>query len=197
MQNWWKSPVTFSQTAAKNICQRKSIYVKVLRDFIRRHSRNWRLLIFVCVPAGLDGFSYGGSVGELRSTCFEDFPPGLDFESFRETLSQADNLYPDSPPRYQLSSFHSFFLKFLHFSFQLYKLLLKVKYKLCISECWAAHLLHPLTLHLQRCNTTSSALCQCVCACVCLCVWYGGWTAAKCQRHTVFDLNVSDSNWPL
>nr|XP_046258576.1 protein BEAN1 [Scatophagus argus] len=49
---------------------------------------------------GLDGFSYGGSVGELRSTCLEDFPPGLDFDSFRETLSQVNSLYPDSPPRY-------------------------------------------------------------------------------------------------
>lgn len=48
---------------------------------------------------GLDGFSYGGSVGELRSTCLEDFPPGLDFDSYRETLSQVNNLYPDSPPR--------------------------------------------------------------------------------------------------
>ncbi|XP_029031404.1 protein BEAN1 [Betta splendens] len=47
-----------------------------------------------------DGFSYGGSVGELRSTCIEDFPAALDFESFRETLSQVNNLYPDSPPRY-------------------------------------------------------------------------------------------------
>ncbi|XP_053189579.1 protein BEAN1 [Scomber japonicus] len=49
---------------------------------------------------GLDGFSYGGSVGELRSTCLEDFPPGLDFDSYRETLSQVNSLYPDSPPRY-------------------------------------------------------------------------------------------------
>lgn len=78
--------------------------------------------MFLCVPAGLDGFSYGGSVGELRSTCFEDFPPGLDFESFRETLSQADNLYPDSPPRYQPSSFLPLSLSFLnssvfHFNF--------------------------------------------------------------------------------
>uniref|UniRef100_A0A8D3DXY5 Brain expressed, associated with NEDD4, 1 n=1 Tax=Scophthalmus maximus TaxID=52904 RepID=A0A8D3DXY5_SCOMX len=45
-------------------------------------------------------FSYGGSVGELRSTCLEDFPPGLDFDSYRETLSQVNSLYPDSPPRY-------------------------------------------------------------------------------------------------
>ncbi|KAF7662477.1 hypothetical protein LDENG_00233960 [Lucifuga dentata] len=49
---------------------------------------------------GPDGFSFGGSVGELRSTCPEDFPPGLDFESYTETLSQVNNLYPDSPPCY-------------------------------------------------------------------------------------------------
>ncbi|XP_069000301.1 protein BEAN1 [Embiotoca jacksoni] len=49
---------------------------------------------------GPDGFSYGGSAGELRSSCLEDFPPGLDFDSYRETLSQINNLYPDSPPRY-------------------------------------------------------------------------------------------------
>ncbi|KAM9727144.1 protein BEAN1 [Menidia menidia] len=49
---------------------------------------------------GPDGFSYGGSAGELRSSCLEDFPPGLDFDSYRENLSQISNLYPDSPPRY-------------------------------------------------------------------------------------------------
>ncbi|KAM8858703.1 protein BEAN1 [Spinachia spinachia] len=54
---------------------------------------------------GLDGFSYGGSVGELRSTCLEDFPPGLDFDSYRETLSQVNNLYVDSPPRYEECAF--------------------------------------------------------------------------------------------
>ena len=58
-----------------------------------------RMLLRVSVSAGLDGFSYGGSVGELRSTCLEDFPPGLDFDSYRDTLSQINNLYPDSPPR--------------------------------------------------------------------------------------------------
>ncbi|XP_028325237.1 protein BEAN1 [Gouania willdenowi] len=52
------------------------------------------------VSYGPDGFSYGGSVGELRSSCLEDFPPGLDFDSYRETLSQIHSLYPDSPPRY-------------------------------------------------------------------------------------------------
>lgn len=50
---------------------------------------------------GQDGFSYGGSVGELRSTCLEEFPPGLDFDSYRESLSQINSLYPDSPPRYE------------------------------------------------------------------------------------------------
>lgn len=50
---------------------------------------------------GQDGFSYGGSVGELRSTCLEEFPPGLDFDSYRESLSQINSLYADSPPRYE------------------------------------------------------------------------------------------------
>lgn len=50
---------------------------------------------------GHDGFSYGGSVGELRSTCLEEFPPGLDFPSYGDSLSQINGLYPDSPPRYE------------------------------------------------------------------------------------------------
>ncbi|XP_020785074.2 protein BEAN1, partial [Boleophthalmus pectinirostris] len=50
---------------------------------------------------GQDGFSYGGSVGELRSTCLEEFPPGLDFHSYGEGLDQITGLYPDSPPRYE------------------------------------------------------------------------------------------------
>lgn len=50
---------------------------------------------------GQDGFSYGGSVGELRSTCLEEFPPGLDFHSYGDSLSQINSLYPDSPPRYE------------------------------------------------------------------------------------------------
>ncbi|KAM9847978.1 protein BEAN1 [Aulostomus maculatus] len=49
---------------------------------------------------GPDGFSFGGSAGDLRSSCLEDFPPSLDFDSYRETLSQVNTLYPDSPPRY-------------------------------------------------------------------------------------------------
>ncbi|KAF3841745.1 hypothetical protein F7725_023696 [Dissostichus mawsoni] len=57
-------------------------------------------LVLAGIVIGLDGFSYGGSVGELRSTCLEDFPPGLDFDSYRETLSQVNSFYPDSPPRY-------------------------------------------------------------------------------------------------
>uniref|UniRef100_A0A3Q0RXY9 Brain expressed, associated with NEDD4, 1 n=1 Tax=Amphilophus citrinellus TaxID=61819 RepID=A0A3Q0RXY9_AMPCI len=43
--------------------------------------------------------SYGQSVTHL-SSCLEDFPPGLDFDSYRETLSQINSVYPDSPPRY-------------------------------------------------------------------------------------------------
>ncbi|CAB1339502.1 unnamed protein product [Coregonus sp. 'balchen'] len=46
-----------------------------------------------------DGFSYGGSIGELRSTCIEEFPPAFDFDSYVETLSQVNVMYPDSPPQ--------------------------------------------------------------------------------------------------
>uniref|UniRef100_A0A8C6YVQ8 BEAN1 protein n=1 Tax=Nothoprocta perdicaria TaxID=30464 RepID=A0A8C6YVQ8_NOTPE len=47
-----------------------------------------------------DGFSYGGSFGELRSTCMEEFPPAFEFASYLETLSRVNVLYPDSPPCY-------------------------------------------------------------------------------------------------
>ncbi|XP_065704739.1 protein BEAN1 isoform X1 [Patagioenas fasciata] len=47
-----------------------------------------------------DGFSYGDSFGELRSTCMEEFPPAFDFGSYLDTLSQVNFMYPDSPPRY-------------------------------------------------------------------------------------------------
>uniref|UniRef100_A0A8C8RAK7 Protein BEAN1 n=1 Tax=Pelusios castaneus TaxID=367368 RepID=A0A8C8RAK7_9SAUR len=47
-----------------------------------------------------DGFSYGGSIGELRSPCTEEFPPAFDFGSYMETLSQVNVMYLDSPPRY-------------------------------------------------------------------------------------------------
>nr|XP_014348711.1 PREDICTED: protein BEAN1-like [Latimeria chalumnae] len=48
-----------------------------------------------------DSFSYGGSIGELRSSCIEDFPPAFDFDSYIETLSQVNMMYPDSPPQYE------------------------------------------------------------------------------------------------
>ncbi|XP_061645726.1 protein BEAN1 [Phyllopteryx taeniolatus] len=47
---------------------------------------------------GPDGYSLGGSVGELRSTCFEDFPAALDLDSYGP--SPVEHPYPDSPPRY-------------------------------------------------------------------------------------------------
>uniref|UniRef100_A0A7M4FU71 Protein BEAN1-like n=1 Tax=Crocodylus porosus TaxID=8502 RepID=A0A7M4FU71_CROPO len=47
-----------------------------------------------------DGFSYSGSIGELRSTCIEEFPPAFDFGSYMDTLSQVNVMYPDSPPCY-------------------------------------------------------------------------------------------------
>uniref|UniRef100_A0A8C5WZ75 Uncharacterized protein n=2 Tax=Laticauda laticaudata TaxID=8630 RepID=A0A8C5WZ75_LATLA len=46
-----------------------------------------------------DCFSYGGSVGELRSNCAEEFPPTFYFSSYMEALSQANIIHPDSPPR--------------------------------------------------------------------------------------------------
>ncbi|KAL1007089.1 hypothetical protein UPYG_G00081730 [Umbra pygmaea] len=54
-----------------------------------------------CGPATApDGMSYGGSIGELRSTCIQEFPPAFDFDSYVETLSQVNVMYPDSPPHY-------------------------------------------------------------------------------------------------
>uniref|UniRef100_A0A672IF48 Brain expressed, associated with NEDD4, 1 n=1 Tax=Salarias fasciatus TaxID=181472 RepID=A0A672IF48_SALFA len=52
--------------------------------------------------------SYGQSAASPRVSpplrharhCLEDFPPGLDFDSYRETLPPINSLYPDSPPRY-------------------------------------------------------------------------------------------------
>ncbi|NXP18174.1 BEAN1 protein, partial [Scytalopus superciliaris] len=47
-----------------------------------------------------DGFSHGGSSGELRSTCTEEFPPACDFGSYLDILSQVNIMYPDPPPCY-------------------------------------------------------------------------------------------------
>ncbi|XP_072135307.1 protein BEAN1 isoform X2 [Mobula birostris] len=48
-----------------------------------------------------DAFSFGESIGELRSTCIEDYPPVFDFDSYTETLSQVNVMYQDSPPHYE------------------------------------------------------------------------------------------------
>ncbi|XP_078066656.1 protein BEAN1 [Mustelus asterias] len=48
-----------------------------------------------------DGFSFGESVGELRSTCIEEYSPNFDFDSYIETLSQINVMYQDSPPHYE------------------------------------------------------------------------------------------------
>ncbi|XP_059507540.1 protein BEAN1 isoform X3 [Stegostoma tigrinum] len=48
-----------------------------------------------------DGFSFGGSVGELQSTCVEEYPPTFDIDSYIETLSQINVMYQDSPPHYE------------------------------------------------------------------------------------------------
>ncbi|NXC13247.1 BEAN1 protein, partial [Corythaeola cristata] len=63
------------------------------------HLRRDAQVLSACFPAP-DGFSYGGSFGELRSTCMEEFPPAFDFGSYMDTLSQVNVMYPDSPPRY-------------------------------------------------------------------------------------------------
>uniref|UniRef100_A0A8C5T2I6 BEAN1 n=1 Tax=Malurus cyaneus samueli TaxID=2593467 RepID=A0A8C5T2I6_9PASS len=47
-----------------------------------------------------DGFSHGGSSGELRSSCTEEFPPACDFGSYLDILSQVNIMYPDPPPCY-------------------------------------------------------------------------------------------------
>ncbi|NXG11125.1 BEAN1 protein, partial [Sakesphorus luctuosus] len=47
-----------------------------------------------------DGFSHGGSSGDLRSSCTEEFPPACDFGSYLDILSQVNIMYPDPPPCY-------------------------------------------------------------------------------------------------
>ncbi|NWW70911.1 BEAN1 protein, partial [Climacteris rufus] len=51
-----------------------------------------------CFPAP-DGFSPGGSSGELRS-CTEELPPACDFGSYLDILSQVNIMYADPPPCY-------------------------------------------------------------------------------------------------
>ncbi|NWI12370.1 BEAN1 protein, partial [Crypturellus soui] len=72
------------------------------KDGRLRHTqlrRDAKSLFIACFPAP-DAFSYGGSFGELRSTCMEEFPPVFEFGSYLETLSRVSVMYPDSPPRY-------------------------------------------------------------------------------------------------
>ncbi|XP_061767341.1 protein BEAN1 [Nerophis ophidion] len=47
---------------------------------------------------GPDAYSFGGSAGDLRSACYQDFSSGWNLDSL--SLSQVNHLYPDSPPRY-------------------------------------------------------------------------------------------------
>ncbi|KFQ48480.1 Protein BEAN1, partial [Nestor notabilis] len=48
-----------------------------------------------------DGFSYGGSFGELRATCIQEYPPTLELGSSVDTRQRVVNvIYSDSPPRY-------------------------------------------------------------------------------------------------
>ncbi|KPP72817.1 protein BEAN1-like, partial [Scleropages formosus] len=48
-----------------------------------------------------DGLSYGGSVGELRSPCVEEFAPAFDFSFYTESPTRTGLVYPDSPPHYE------------------------------------------------------------------------------------------------
>ncbi|NXY45813.1 BEAN1 protein, partial [Ceuthmochares aereus] len=63
------------------------------------HLRRDTQVLIACFPAP-DGFSYGGSFGDLRSTCMEEFPPAFEFGSYLDMLSQVNIMYPDSPPCY-------------------------------------------------------------------------------------------------
>uniref|UniRef100_A0A4W4H4A7 Brain expressed, associated with NEDD4, 1 n=1 Tax=Electrophorus electricus TaxID=8005 RepID=A0A4W4H4A7_ELEEL len=63
--------------------------------------RWWSHCEVVVFPTAPDAFSYGGSVGELRSSCLDEFPPAFHFDSYLETLSQINIMYPDSPPHYE------------------------------------------------------------------------------------------------
>ncbi|NWR72172.1 BEAN1 protein, partial [Centropus unirufus] len=63
------------------------------------HLRRDAQVLIACFP-GPDRFSYGGSFGELRSTCIEELPPAFDFGSYLDTLSHVSVMYLDSPPRY-------------------------------------------------------------------------------------------------
>ncbi|KAG7315010.1 hypothetical protein KOW79_021098 [Hemibagrus wyckioides] len=49
-----------------------------------------------------DGLSFGGSTGELRSECVDEFPPAFDFDSYAEAIpiSHISTVYPDAPPHY-------------------------------------------------------------------------------------------------
>ncbi|NXK96645.1 BEAN1 protein, partial [Formicarius rufipectus] len=71
------------------------------KDGRLRHPRPRRdtQILIACLPAP-DGFSHGGSSGELRSTCTEEFPPACDFGSYLDILSQVNIMYPDPPPCY-------------------------------------------------------------------------------------------------
>uniref|UniRef100_A0A8C6JUQ8 Uncharacterized protein n=1 Tax=Melopsittacus undulatus TaxID=13146 RepID=A0A8C6JUQ8_MELUD len=49
-----------------------------------------------------DGFSYGGSFGELRAACIDEYPPNLELGASVDTRQRVVNvIYSDSPPRYE------------------------------------------------------------------------------------------------
>uniref|UniRef100_A0A8C5J414 BEAN1 protein n=1 Tax=Junco hyemalis TaxID=40217 RepID=A0A8C5J414_JUNHY len=65
---------------------------------LRRDSRARRARPGTAAADAPDGFSHGGSSAELRSTCSEELPPGCDFDSYLDILSQVNIMYPDPPP---------------------------------------------------------------------------------------------------
>ncbi|XP_030812231.1 protein BEAN1 [Camarhynchus parvulus] len=67
---------------------------------LRRDSRARRPRPGTAAADAPDGFSHGGSSAELRSTCSEELPPGCDFDSYLDILSQVNIMYPDLPPCY-------------------------------------------------------------------------------------------------
>uniref|UniRef100_A0A8C5WYZ2 Uncharacterized protein n=1 Tax=Laticauda laticaudata TaxID=8630 RepID=A0A8C5WYZ2_LATLA len=84
----------------KNHCFRHLISKALCLQFLFNPPFGIVLILLFFSPAP-DCFSYGGSVGELRSNCAEEFPPTFYFSSYMEALSQANIIHPDSPPRYE------------------------------------------------------------------------------------------------
>uniref|UniRef100_A0A8C6JXY5 Uncharacterized protein n=1 Tax=Melopsittacus undulatus TaxID=13146 RepID=A0A8C6JXY5_MELUD len=58
--------------------------------------------VFIAYFPAPDGFSYGGSFGELRAACIDEYPPNLELGASVDTRQRVVNvIYSDSPPRYE------------------------------------------------------------------------------------------------